>query len=286
MATVLTMQSSPKITVLMPIFNGERFVREAVESILNQTFTDFEFLIIDDGSTDSSIEIIAAYDDPRIRLVANGKNLGVTASLNRGIDLAAGEYIARMDCDDISLPSRLAEEVAYLDQNPDCAMVAVLVVMTDEDGIDRGAWLDDRKTSSHAAIHRFLPRANCIAHPGIMIRKSILSRYRYNDLQRVAQDYDLWLRMCADGLVIAKLAKPLLNYRVYATSVTSLSNRRIPDFKNVRTKAVFLRRRITECAVNTFCLRVFIAMLKDLSYAGIKLILGHLGMGRTSDEKK
>lgn len=286
MATVLTMNSSPKITVLMPIFNGERFIREAIESILGQTFTDFEFLIIDDGSTDGSVEIVAEYDDPRIRLIPNGKNFGVTASLNRGIDLAAGEYIARMDCDDISLPSRLAEEVAYLDQNPGCAMVAVMVIITDEDGNDRGEWLDDRKTSSHAAIYRFLPRANCIAHPGIMIRKSILSRYRYNELQRVAQDYDLWLRMCADGLVIAKLAKPLLNYRVYATSVTSLSNRRIPDFKNVRTKAVFLRQRIVECAVNTFCLRVFIAMLKDLSYAGIKLILGPLGRDHTSDEQK
>jgi glycosyltransferase involved in cell wall biosynthesis len=270
----------------MPLFNGERFVREALESILGQTFTDFEFLIIDDGSSDASVKIVESYDDPRIRLISNHENLGVTATLNRGIALARGEFIARMDCDDISLPTRLAEEVDYLDQNPGCAMVAVMVVMTDEDGNDRGEWLDDRKTSSHAAIYRFLPRANCIAHPGIMIRKSVLSHYRYNDLQRVAQDYDLWLRMCADGLVIAKLAKPLLNYRVYASSVTSLSNRRIPDFKNVRTKAVFLRRRIAKCAVNTFCLRVFIAMLKDLSYTGIKLILGLLGMNRTSDEKK
>ena len=269
----------------MPIFNGERFVREAVESILDQTFTDFEFLIIDDGSTDGSVEIIAAYDDPRIRLVANSKNLGVTASLNRGIDLAAGEYIARMDCDDISLPSRLAEEVAYLDQNPGCAMVAVMVVMTDEDGNERGEWLDDRKTSSHAAIYRFLPRANCIAHPGIMIRKSILSHYRYNDLQRVAQDYDLWLRMCADGLVIAKLAKPLLRYRIHTSSVTALSTCCRPDLKNVRTKALFLRQKIAERQLNGFCFRVFIAAGKDLCYSVAKGALALLRLDHKKDNK-
>ncbi|TFH53721.1 MAG: glycosyltransferase, partial [Candidatus Zixiibacteriota bacterium] len=216
MATVLMRGSTPKITVLMPLFNGERFVREAVESILSQTLTDFEFLIIDDGSTDRSVEIVSSYIDPRIRLVTNAENLGITATLNRGIDLAAGVYIARMDCDDVGLPTRLAEEVAYLDRNPDCAMVAVMVAMIDEVGNDCGAWLDDRNTSTYKAMYRFLTRANCIAHPGIMIRKSILSRYRYNELQRVAQDYDLWLRMCADGLIVAKLAKPLLKYRVYS----------------------------------------------------------------------
>jgi glycosyltransferase involved in cell wall biosynthesis len=272
MATVLMMGSTPKITVLMPVFNGERFVREAVESIRSQTFSDFEFLIIDDGSTDSSLEIIATYNDPRIRLVTNGENLGVTATLNRGIDLAVGEYIARMDCDDVSLPTRLAEEVAYLDRNPDCAMVAVMVAMIDEVGNDCVAWLDDRSTSTYKAMCRFLPRANCIAHPGIMIRKSILSRYRYNKLQRVAQDYDLWLRMFADGLVIAKLAEPLLKYRVYSGSVTCQNPSRTPELKNVRTKARFLRQRIAERKLNGFCFRVFISMFKDLFYSGIKEI--------------
>jgi len=94
---------NPKVTVLMPVYNGEQYLREAIESILTQSFTDFEFLIINDGSTDSSVEIIESYDDPRIRLIHNEANLKLVATLNKGVDLARGEYIARMDCDDISL---------------------------------------------------------------------------------------------------------------------------------------------------------------------------------------
>lgn len=271
-------ESAPKITVLMPLFNGERFLREALESILGQTFTDFEFLIIDDGSTDASVEIVASYDDPRIRLISNHENLGVTATLNRGIDLARGEYIARMDCDDISLPARLAEQVTYLEQHPDCALSSVMVTMTDEQGNDCGVWFDDRKTVSSEAIRRFLPRANCIAHPGIMIRKSLLVRYRYNERQRVAQDYDLWLRIAADGLVIAKLAKPLLRYRINTNSVTAISNPGMPDLKNVRTKALFLRQQIAERKWNVFCFRVLCATARDLCYDVTKKALAAAGL--------
>jgi glycosyltransferase involved in cell wall biosynthesis len=264
------MSSSPKVTVLMPLYNDARFLREAIASILTQTFTDFELLIIDDGSTDGSAEIAASFNDPRIRLVANGTNLGITASLNRGIDLAAGEYIARMDSDDISMPTRLAAQVGYLDKHSECAMVAVTVTMFDEDGQVCGTWADDRKTPTWEEIRRFLPRANCIAHPGIMIRKSVLSCYRYDVRHRVAQDYDLWLRMCADGLVIAKLAEPLIEYRINSASVTSLNKGRMPDLKNVRTKAMFLRRRLADGKLNGFCFRVFFAAFKDLFYAAAK----------------
>ncbi len=271
-------ESAPKTTVLMPLFNGEQFVREALESILEQTFTDFELLIIDDGSTDASVKIVESYDDPRIRLFNNHENLGVTATLNRGIDLARGEYIARMDCDDISLPARLAEQVTYLEQHPDCAMVAVTVTQLDEDGNDYGVWLDDRKTVTSESIRRFLPRANCIAHPGIMIRKSLLARYRYNERQRVAQDYDLWLRMTADGLFIAKLDKPLLRYRIHTASVTALSNRGRPDLKNVRTKTWFLWRRVAERKLNGYCFKVFCATARDLCYAIAKMTLSAVGL--------
>jgi len=271
-------ESAPKITVLMPLFNGERYVREALESILGQTFTDFELLIIDDGSTDSSAAIVASYDDRRIRLVANDENLGISATLNRGLDLARGEYIARMDSDDVSLPTRLAEQVEYLESNPDCAMVAVMVTMIDEYGNEIGAWLDDKQTPTYEDICRFLPRANCIAHPGVMIRKSVLTGYRYDNLQLVAEDYDLWLRICADGLVIAKLEKPLLKYRMNPVSLTALSNRKNPDFKNVKAKAIFLRRRIAERKLNAFCFRVLCATVRDLCYAVAKGSFGLIGL--------
>ena len=103
----------------MPVYNGERYLREAIDSILNQTFKDFEFLIINDGSTDLSVEIIESYADKRISLAHNGQNLGLITTLNRGFDLACGEYIARMDCDDISLPDRLEKQVVFMDNHPE-----------------------------------------------------------------------------------------------------------------------------------------------------------------------
>ena len=124
----------PKLTVLMPVFNAERFLREAMDSILSQTLTDFEFLIIDDGSTDGSVAIVESYTDPRIRLYQNVANLGISPTLNRGIELATAEYIARMDADDISYPERLEKQYAYLQAHPDCAMVSSLVRVIAEDG--------------------------------------------------------------------------------------------------------------------------------------------------------
>ena len=109
--------AAPKISVLMSVFNGERYLIKAIDSILNQTFKDFEFIIIDDGSMDSSNAIIRSFDDPRVRLIENEKNIGLTKSLKKGIDLCRGEYIARMDGDDISLPERLKKQVEFMDHN-------------------------------------------------------------------------------------------------------------------------------------------------------------------------
>src|SRR5271170_5563678 len=107
------------VTVLMPVHNGERYLAEAIESVLGQSAGDLELLIVDDGSTDRSAEICRDYRDPRIRLVQNPTHLGIVASLNRGLDLAAGAYVARMDSDDISLPERLEKQIRLLDENPE-----------------------------------------------------------------------------------------------------------------------------------------------------------------------
>jgi len=108
-----------QVTIIMPVYNGEVYLREAIDSILDQTLTDFEFLILNDGSSDHSVDIVRSYDDPRIRLVENEANLGVVQTLNRGLDLANGTFIARMDCDDRSLRDRLARQVAFLDDHPE-----------------------------------------------------------------------------------------------------------------------------------------------------------------------
>ena len=116
--------SHPKVTLLMSVFNGQSYLKEAIESILNQTFEDFEFLIINDASKDNSLRIIQSFDDSRIKLVHNSDNIGLTKSLNKGIDLAKGEFIARMDCDDISLPERLSMQVSFMDKNPDIGILS------------------------------------------------------------------------------------------------------------------------------------------------------------------
>ena len=278
------MSSTPRVTVLMPVFNGERYLREAIDSILAQTFRDFELLIIDDGSTDGSEKIILSLHDARIRYISNGTNRGLTATLNRGIKAARGEYIARMDCDDISLPERLAQQIAHLDSNPACAMVAAKAILIDTEGGECGTWNDDDNFTSSEQIFLRLPRANCIVHPSIMIRTSLLSTQGYDPQQRHCEDYDLWLRMAADGYRIDKLDQQLLKYRINPLSVTALSNRKHPDLKNVRTKTLFIKNRLKQRRVNIFTLRVFLYIFIDLYYYFGKTILDlifHLvaGMG-------
>jgi len=108
----------PKVTVLMPVYNGEKYLNEAIDSILGQTFKDFKFLIINDGSTDGTADILKSYKDSRIKVTNNEKNIGLTKSLNKGLKMAKSEYIARMDADDISLPTRLQKQVEFMDSHP------------------------------------------------------------------------------------------------------------------------------------------------------------------------
>ena len=136
---------NPKITVLMPVYNGEKYLREAIGSILNQTFNDFEFLIINDSSTDSTREIILSYDDTRIRLEDNEKNIGLTHSLNKGLRLAKGKYVARMDADDISLPDRLEKQLAVIENNTDVSIVACWIDIIDKNNTYIGNWHADRR---------------------------------------------------------------------------------------------------------------------------------------------
>src|SRR5688572_53842 len=130
---IIPLMPQPLVTVLMPVYNAERFLSEAIDSILQQSLTDFEFLIIDDGSTDCSREIINAYKDDRIRLVQNESNLAITASLNKGIHLARASLIARMDADDISYPERLQKQYNYLSNHPDCALLSTSARVITED---------------------------------------------------------------------------------------------------------------------------------------------------------
>ena len=203
----------PKVTVLMPVYNGEKYLHEAIDSILNQTFTDFEFLIIDDGSTDNSLKIINSYQDPRVRLFQNFTNQGIAYSLNSGIDIAKGEYIARMDCDDISLPERLEKQINYLEKNLEIGILGTpCILFTDTDKYDQLYPVP----ITDLEIRWTMLLTNPFAHPSVMIRHSTLSKnnlkYATNINANFVEDYELWIRL----LQYTKgenLKEPLLQYR-------------------------------------------------------------------------
>lgn len=206
----------PKATVLMPVYNAAPYLREAVNSILNQSFRDFEFLIFDDGSTDGSREILGAYDDPRIRLFCYPENTGYVRHLNRGIELARGEYLFRMDADDIALPQRLERQVAFLDANPGVGLC--------------GSWAETpdtparllRRPCSHEEIRLQLLSGTTFIHPTVAMRCSMLRQHglRYREEYLYAEDYALWAE-CAKVTRMAIIPEVLLRYRIHENSVST-----------------------------------------------------------------
>jgi glycosyltransferase involved in cell wall biosynthesis len=213
--------NKPLISVVMPVYNSLPHLREAVESVLEQTLGDFELLAIDDGSSDGSAEVLAEYAkrDGRLRVIrqANG---GVTAAICRGLDEARGPLIARMDADDICLPERFAKQVAYLRAHPECVAVGSAARVIDEDGDEL---FDDFNAGDHDAIDRWHMEKRCarLCHPSMMIRAEALRSVGGYCRQRItSQDFDLWLKLAETGR-LACLDEPLVKYRVHPKSVTS-----------------------------------------------------------------
>ncbi len=186
------MAKQPKVTVLMPVYNGRDFLAEAIQSILDQSYDDFEFLIIDDGSTESLDPIFRRFKDERI-VVRRQENMGLTRSLNRGLSVARGEYVARMDGDDVSLPNRLATQVHELDSNKEIDLVGCFF-----DIVDGKGRLIERKELITDPVYRLwrLQFHNNYGHGTVMLRKrSVLNAGAYDDNLSYAQDYDLWSRI-------------------------------------------------------------------------------------------
>jgi glycosyltransferase involved in cell wall biosynthesis len=202
---------NPEVSVVMAVFNQERFVAEAVDSVLKQSFTDFELIIIDDGSTDTTTEILDGYDDPRIVRHRNDDNLGLTRSLNRGLRVARGDFIARQDADDISLPLRLEKQIAFLRDRSDVGLVGCACVRIDREGKERGFY---RPRSSDIQIRWVSLLTNPFAHPTVFFRSRLLTEHglHYDESLETTQDYDLWLRMLerARG---ANISEALMLYR-------------------------------------------------------------------------
>jgi glycosyltransferase involved in cell wall biosynthesis len=205
-----------KVSIVMPVYNAALFLREAIQSILSQTFSDFEFLIINDGSTDDSTAIIEEINDPRIKHVKLSQNKGIVEALNLGIELAAGEYLVRMDADDISRTDRLEMQVSFMDSNPEIGLA--------------GSWVNYFGTKngliktpvSHNDILWTLLSGSAIFHPSVIMRMSIIRNFniRYSSQYLHAEDFALWVDLSMKTQ-LANIPEPLLSYRFSKSSVSS-----------------------------------------------------------------
>lgn len=207
---------APTVSVLMAVRNGEDHLREAVDSVLSQSYRDFEFLVLDDGSEDATPSILAGYRDARIRLVDMGGARGLVAALNAGLDAARGRFLARMDADDVALPERFARQVEFLDSTPEVGVC--------------GSWYQTlgapaervvRAPMEHAAlVEAMLHKGNPLAHPTVMVRRACLGDLRYEAEYRHAEDYRLWTLLSRRAR-LAVLPEVLLRYREHAGQVSA-----------------------------------------------------------------
>jgi glycosyltransferase involved in cell wall biosynthesis len=209
---------SPEVTVLMSVYNGEPFLRASIESILNQSFKDFEFIIIDDGSTDNSCKIIESYKDKRVRFYKNSYNIGLAASLNRGLKYAKADLIARQDADDISMPERLNKQVRFMHKNSNIVLIGSQGRDIDENGRNLGII---RKPVLNNSIKWFLIFDNPFIHTSVMFRRENVLRCfnGYNETFICSQDYELWSKI-ATLFPVANMNTVLVEKRNAAGSVT------------------------------------------------------------------
>lgn len=234
--------NTPKISVVMSCYNRAEYSKLAIESILNQTYKDFEFIIIDDCSTDNTADVIQEYadKDERIVFIKNNANKGLIYSLNLGLEIAKGEYIARMDDDDISMPTRFEKQVEYLDSHP---QVTVLGTFIEPIGDDKGeSWVTIEDSDELDVAMNFY---NPMCHPSVMIRNSFLKEHNlnYSPEALYAEEYHLWMKIILAGGKLANLPEKLVQYRMHKKSVTQASKtQKIQDKTAERVRENLLKR--------------------------------------------
>lgn len=225
------------LSVLMTVYSNEKTLRQAVDSILSQTYFDFIFYIVDDCSTDESPRILTALanQDQRIRLITNRRHLGLTRSLNKVLRFIKTPYIARMDADDIALPSRFAKQIQFLEKHPQIILLGTAVYLIDDSGKQIGL---KRFPSDHDHLRAQILKYCPFIHPTWMFHRSLLQEVgEYNDRFPFAQDYELALRITR-RFKTANLAEPLLKYRVDSTQAISINNLKTQEW--LALKARFL----------------------------------------------
>ncbi len=211
------MKKNPAIAVILPVFNNESTIKDAIESILNQDFKDFELIIINDGSNDNTREIVESIEDSRIKLI-HQKNVGIAKSLNIGIKSSSAAFIARMDADDWSFPKRLSLQLKLLKSNHSIDVVSCKVIHDGNKKSQRGyflhcEWMNALCRPDEIYKNRFVDSP--IAHPSVMIRRKTLETFGYYHEGDLPEDYELWLRLMHHGVRLAKVNLPLIKWRDY-----------------------------------------------------------------------
>lgn len=186
----------PNVSIIMAVYNYKKHLKESIDSILNQSYSDFEFLIMDGGSTDGTSEIIGDYDDPRIRHVRSDDNPGFTPMLMQGVNISRGNYIARHDADDISKRSRIKTQVEYLDKFPEISILGTSYRVINDDGKDVKNIM---MSFQHDDVLRGLRYGSPFPHGSVMMRRKVLEDFNYDPIVEKSQDYDLWMRIGKDG---------------------------------------------------------------------------------------
>jgi glycosyltransferase involved in cell wall biosynthesis len=230
---------NPVVTVLMAVFNGEKCLKPTIESILGQTFSDFEFVIVDDGSTDKTVDFIKSYEDPRIVLHENMTNMGQTKSLNVGLRLAKGKYIARTDAGDFSLTTRLEKQVKYLENNSEVVVLGTSAFRYNENG--RILNIVHMPVTESAILQRMFFTPSVI-HVSVLVRKkTIVSVGGYDEKYPILADYDLWSRLLQENFRLVNLEDILVGYMLSPDSVGAI---------NAEGRSVIEASKIIKCNVN------------------------------------
>ena len=215
----------PDISVIMSVYNGETYLKEAIESVINQTFRNWELIIINDCSTDSTGEILADFSsrDERIKVHTNEVNLKLPSSLNKAISLCSGKYIARMDADDICLPQRLEKQYKFMEEHNDVALSSCRF-MTVKNGVYASGGAGGR--CDFEALRALLLVVNPILHPGVIAKAEVMKKFKYDTTLTCTEDLELWTRMVMENLKIQILPECLLIYRLHDKQITSTTLQR------------------------------------------------------------
>ncbi|HVY76294.1 MAG TPA: glycosyltransferase [Puia sp.] len=205
------------VSIVMPVYNGEKYLKEAIDSVLSQTYSNIELLVIDDGSSDASAAIVSNYPDDRVKLIRNEVNSGIVFSRNRGLELAEGEYIATLDADDIALPDRIERQVSFLDTHPEYGLCGTYFRTVDKDG---KLMREVRFPTESEDINSYLVLGNCFCASTVMIRANLGKKLRYRESFDIVEDYDLWYRVSKEAKV-ANLPFCGTYYRVHSGNIST-----------------------------------------------------------------